>query len=157
GVPCCVIGPHGACGVGYTNALHGPGIVSRKGLPFNYRHPFDAEDFACNRSPAAQNASERRALAHFLDKPDGPLGVSKLEKARFHGNPNGCPHLDGIQTVVIVEKIEHGYRIQIADAAIAPVGPYGFILRLLCQIMAVLVIVSPRATDDTSPVAAVGC
>ena len=151
-----MVGAHGARGVGHADALDRPRVVGRHGLALDDGDPLDAEDPAGHAGAVAQDAAQGGALAHFLDEIDGRLGVPEVAKPGLHGHPDGRAHLDGVQAEVVIQTIHHGDGVEVVDAAVGAVGPDRLVLGLLGQVMAVLVVVDPRAPDDAAPVAAVG-
>jgi hypothetical protein len=57
----------------------------------------------------------------------------KLGQAGFHGHSDGGAHFDGVHAEVVIQAIQHGDGIQVVDAAVAAVGPDGFVLGLFGQ------------------------
>src|SRR6185369_1648132 len=156
GVAGSVVGTLGSGGVSDADTLDGTGIVGGNRLALDDRYFFHAEHLAGDFGAAAQNPAQGRPLAHLIQKTDGTVTVTELDNAGIHGHTDGGPHLDGVETDVVVHEVEPGHGIKIVNAAVAAVGPDSLIFRLLGEVVAVLVVVDARALDDAATVAAVG-
>jgi len=56
-------------------------------------------------------------------------GVAELGEARLHRYGDRRAHLDGVDAVVVIQKIHHGDLVHVADAAVPAVGPDGLVTR----------------------------
>ena len=160
------VGRHGVSGgmvcahwtgrVGYGDPLDRTRIVGRHGLALDHRDPFDPEHLAGYRSAGAQDTAQRGALTHFLDHTGGCLGIAEVGQSGFHGHRDGGAHFDGVQSEIIIYAVYLGDDVQVIDAAVTTMGPYRFVLGLLGQKIAVLVVEGPGTLHHAAPVAAMG-
>ena len=151
-----MVGSHGGGGVSHTDALNRAGIIGGHGLALDDGHPLHAEDLSGDCSAVAQNSSQRGSVAHFLEQLDGGLAVAEFGQTGIHGHADGGAHFDGVQAEIVIHAVQLSDYIQIVDAAVAAVGPDGFVLGLFGDVVAVFIKEGAGAADHAASMAAMG-